>query len=322
MAIAELVSACAWTYHAPMLGFSRPGSTLACARLHVVVSLALLGCGAHEGSRAEQTGHGDAESVEAEHEAGVQPGEAGAQVADARVASGQPDAAQIINLTPTCGVSQLTESGELPVACPDAGRADAGLADAAARGDASADASARSDAGPCGREGCALEAAVPDAAAPDAAVGDAGFYGPCAETQRDCSLAYFEVQLPATCSLSSGFGGDNLAVRFQACEACNKTGTLNQHYVRIKDCDGCEQVYASTVGSSYRTTGRGCRDLSMTNVELGNTEANRSCIDVYAGVGSATIVDITDGLHTVRVCRCNRQTGSCVRCNATTCDEM
>jgi hypothetical protein len=154
----------------------------------------------------------------------------------------------------------------------------------------------------------------------EAGVPDAGAYGPCAETQRDCSFVHFEVQLPATCSLSRGFGGDNLSVRFQACEACDNAGTLNQYYVRINDCDGCAQVYASNAGSSYRTTGKGCHELSMTNVDLGNTEADRSCIDVYAGVGSATNADFTDGFHTIRVCRCNRQTGNCVRCNSSTCD--
>jgi hypothetical protein len=294
-----------------MLGLSLRGSMRApsCSSACLSALVALWGCAAHEQPRAEEAGEADAAgAVEAARDAAPAAADTGAHAGDAHVGSGQPDAAQGIRALPTCGAAVLTESGELPVACPDAGQLDAGAADAAAsRSDAttSADASMPSDAA----------AALLDAALPDAAM-----FGPCAETTRDCSRAYFEVQLPATCSLTQGFGGDTLSVRYQACEACNKPGTLNQYYVRIKDCDGCEQIYAETLGHSYRTSGKGCSNLVVSNVSFANTEVNDSCIDVYAGVGSATTVNVTDGLHTIRVCRCNRQTGSCVQCTGTACD--
>jgi hypothetical protein len=297
-----------------MLGLSRRGATraLQCLSACLSVLVSLYGCAAHEQIRVEQTGQGDAAvSTEAERDAGVAASDTGADANDAPVGSGAPDAAQVVHVLPTCGAPVLTESGELPVACPDAGHADAGLADAAARGsDATtpvAEAGAPSDA----------TTALADA---NAVLPDAALFGPCAETARDCSRAYFEAQLPATCSLNRGFGGDMLTVRYQACEACNKPGTLNQYYVRVNDCDGCAQVYAEIAGSSYRTNGKGCTNLVASNVSLGNTQANGRCIDVYVGVGSATMENVTDGFHTIRACRCNRETGSCVGCTSTACD--
>ena len=94
------------------------------------------------------------------------------------------------------------------------------------------------------------------------------------------------------------------------------------YHVQIQDCDGCGQVYAEGTNASYRTTGRACRDFAWTNVSLANTQALGSCIDVYAAVGSDMDGNVSAGFHSIRVCRCNRQNGTCVRCSSSGCDAM
>lgn len=292
-----------------MAGPPRP-----CAMRASIAALLLVACGAHERAATDESTAFDAAQT-----AQTNGHDASSEARDARSDTEKADAATVVHVTqPACGVPQLTESGDLPAACADAAvRADASTLDAGTL-DANTplDALAGGDADACGAN-CAAEAAMPEAALPEA-----GLFGPCAELKNDCSLAYFEVQLPATCSLSKFLGADTLSVRYQACEVCNKAGWINQHMVRIKDCDGCEQIYAEGAGASYRTSGKGCRDFSWSNVSLSNSAADLSCIDVYAAVGSATDGNVTDGLHSVRVCRCNRQTGSCVRCNSTGCESM
>jgi hypothetical protein len=286
--------------------------------------LAVLGaCAGHERAQPEAIQTGDAAASVSARD-GAAPADAQLAASDAAAAA-DVVAIIIVNTPPGCS-DPASASAEFPLPCPDASRAlDAAALDAATVRDAGP---AAYDASLCGNGACA-EAAVADtdaaqiadASSTDAGAADAGLFGPCAELGRDCSHVFFEVQLPATCSLGKFLGSDTVNVRYQVCESCGKPGYIDQFMVQIKECGGCEPVYSEGIGGSPRLGANACREQSWSNVALaGTTAAGQACLDVYAAVGSSTNGSFNEGIHSIRVCRCDRSTGRCVHCDSSGCE--
>lgn len=291
-----------------MLGSPRqPGSTC------VALCLSLLGCADHV--RAPEFDAGAPTDADT---AGTITASGDTRVSDAAdlpvSAPGPADAAVVTVITPRCEEVGL----EFPVPCRDAALPahDAGLDAAAGAARDAGDSGATEAATPCGTEGCPRDAAA-DVTPP---APDAAQFGPCAELARDCGHVYFEVQLPASCSISRAFGMDNLSVRFRACESCGLPGTIDQYDLTIKGCGGCEQVYSEGTAAQIRLGANACRELNWGNLRFDMTSAERfNCVDVYARVGSSTDGMSNDALHSVRVCRCDRQAGTCTACSGSAC---
>jgi hypothetical protein len=135
--------------------------------------------------------------------------------------------------------------------------------------------------------------------------------GPCAVLdQKTCQDAFFETEpRVATCSIS----GDTVRLSVRQCEVCNLAGTRNQYAMVVKACGGCEQVYSSGYSDDQWYSALECDAFSMTE-SLDNTYSEKTCVDIYVSVGTSGTDNVTDGIHSIRTCRCDRTTDTCVIC--------
>jgi hypothetical protein len=159
------------------------------------------------------------------------------------------------------------------------------------------------------------DAGAPDPVA-DATAGEPP-EGLCAELAHDCDTPFYEAKMAgASCEL---LGPNALRLSYTACEVCGKSGQLIGTDLVIMNCGGCEQVYRQGHASSTLTDALACRPVSLIKWDLQRTEA-QNCIDVYGSVNSSAGNDISVGLHQIRICRCDRSTGTCVMCADGNCD--
>ena len=144
--------------------------------------------------------------------------------------------------------------------------------------------------------------------------GDSPTQGACDRSPDTCATGFVTTVLAnASCTLF----GNTLSINRTVCDACGTTSTVLAYGAVIMPCGVCYQDFRSSTNANNEPfPGGACRDHSA-DYDLTGTAVDPECIDVYAAVssgevsgsGAMTVVD-----EEVRICRCDRLSGTCTTC--------